>query len=161
MRYPAGISAGTEVDVPVRLIDIMPTVLEAAGLGASPDMDGGIHMEGTSLFPLLRGDEVEMEMRRGSEVYCEGALVSCVRTAWWKYIDSQGHNTLALYDMVNDPQEKHDLLSEREEIAQDMAGRLQSYTDLVRFYLEEHEGPTPIAVDEETRKRLRALGYVE
>jgi arylsulfatase A-like enzyme len=161
MRYPSAIPAGTEVDVPVRLIDVMPTVLEAVGLGASPEMDGGIHMEGTSLLPLLRGDEVEMEMRRRSEVYCEGALVSCVRTARWKYIDSQGHNTLALYDLVNDPQEKHNLLSEREEIARDMAGRLQSYTDLVRFYLEEHEGPTPIAVDEETRKRLRALGYVE
>jgi arylsulfatase A-like enzyme len=161
MRYPKAIPAGADVDVPVRLIDLMPTVLEAAGLSASPDEAEGIHMEGTSLIPLVGGNEVEIELREGSEVYCEGALVSCVRTNNWKYIDSQGHNTLALYDLLNDPGEKHNLFSEREDVARNLAERLRSYTELVRFYLEEHEGPTPIAVDEETRKRLRALGYVE
>jgi arylsulfatase A-like enzyme len=161
VSYPGAFSPGAAVDVPVRLIDIMPTILEAAGLEPSPVQTGGMHMEGTSLMPLLRGDEVELEMRMNSEVYCEGALVSCVRTDRWKYIDSQGHNTLALYDLVGDPQEKHNLLSEQEEVVHDLAARLRSYSELVRFYLEDHEGPTPIAVDEETRKRLRALGYVE
>lgn len=161
MRYPKSISAGVKIDVPVRLIDITPTVLEFAGLGASPDEIEATHMEGTSLVPLLSGDEVELEMRRNSDVYCEGALVSCVRTKGWKYIDSPGHNTIALYDLLTDPGEKHNLLSDREEIVKNLAARLESYAELVRFYLEEHEGPTPIAVDEETRKRLRALGYVE
>jgi arylsulfatase A-like enzyme len=145
----------------VRLIDIMPTVLEAAGLGASPDGFGEIHMEGASLLPLLGGDEIQLELRRDSDVYCEGALVSCVRTKRWKYIDSKGHNTVALYDLLNDPGETRNLLSEREDVALNMAAGLESYAELVRLYLEEHEGPTPIAVDEETRKRLRALGYVE
>lgn len=161
MRYPKAISPGAGVDVPVRLIDVMPTVLEATGLEASPYKGESIHMEGTSLMPLLRGDEAEIERRRASDVYCEGALVSCVRTDRWKYIDSQGHDTLSLYDLLSDPGERRNLLSEREDVALEMAGRLSRYTELVRLYLEAHEGPTPIIVTDETRRRLRALGYVE
>lgn len=159
MRYPKAAPAGEVVEEPVGLIDVMPTVLDLAGVepGAEPDL----YMEGRSLLPLLEGDEDESARRLKGEVYCEGALVSCVRTPGWKFIDSPGHNTLELYHLITDPGEKVNLFAHREEVAARMAARLDHYDELVRRYREAHPGPTRIAVDEETRKRLRALGYVE
>jgi len=157
MRYPRVIPEGTEVSAPVRLIDVMPTVLEAAGI--APEEGSGL--QGESLLPLIRGDENAYERRMRGEVYCEGALVSCVRTVSWKYIDSRGHDTYELYDLESDPHETVNLYEERPDVAVEMAGRLAKYRRLVEEYRAEHAPPVPIAVDQETRKRLRALGYVE
>jgi len=194
MRFPKGIPAGVRVDVPVRLIDVMPTVLDIAGiepdaLGAGGPSGGGepgagersegesaeaseglgqdetpqweFDFQGESLVPLVRGEEDAISARLEGDVYCEGALVSCVRTVRWKYIDSRGHNTYELYDLESDPRERVNLYTERPDLARSLAARLKSYDELVRRYCEEHEAPVPISVDEETRKRLRALGYVE
>lgn len=177
MRYPKVIPPGTSVGVQVRLIDVMPTILDVTGISPSEDAGGaspaassgsgadrgasGLDMQGVSLVPLLLGDEKELALRRAGDVYCEGALVSCVRTPSWKYIDSPGHDTLELYDLRSDPRERRNLYDERGDVAARMAVRLQWYEDLVRRYRDAHPGPTRITVDTETRQRLRALGYVE
>jgi arylsulfatase A-like enzyme len=177
MRYPKVIPPGTSIDEQVRLIDVMPTVLEVTGAydadapgsskGTAFAAAGGdslslnLDMQGRSLVPLVLGNREELARRRAGDVYCEGALVSCVRTPRWKYIDSPGHDTLELYDLVGDPGEKTNLYGERGDVAERMAARLKWYEDLVRRYREAHPGPTRITVDTETRQRLRALGYVE
>jgi choline-sulfatase len=165
MRCPKIIPAGTSVGEQVRLIDVMPTVLDVTGVydaGAAGDsLRLDLDMQGRSLVPLLLGDPEEVARRRDGDVYCEGALVSCVRTPHWKYIDSPGHDTLELYDLINDPRERTNLFDDRVEVAGRMAERLEWYEALVRRYRDEHPGPTRITVDTETRQRLRALGYVE
>ncbi len=219
IRYPKARAGGLRVDAQVRLIDIMPTLLEAAGLdyvdgpvpeasrvggvpgtagvgegegggGGYSGTDGsdrsagdgrtggggrsavteeiggsepgrGLDMQGRSLLPLIGEDGNGADVPWAGDVYCEGALVSCVRTPRWKYIDSQGHNTLELYDIEDDPGETINLIGRVDGVAREMAERLEGYAELVRLYRERHPGPTHISVDEETRKRLRALGYVE
>lgn len=210
MRYPKARAGGLRVEAQVRLIDIMPTVLDVAGLdyvdepvaeanrvgvapgttglgeregsgggtaGSVPNGGGGrpevtkeggggepgyrLDLQGRSLLPLIGEDGDEADLPWAGDVYCEGALVSCVRTPRWKYIDSQGHNTLELYDIQGDPGETINLIGRMDEVAREMAERLERYAELVRLYREKHPGPTHISVDEETRKRLRALGYVE
>jgi hypothetical protein len=84
-----------------------------------------------------------------------------VRTSRWKYIDSDGHNSLELYDLMTDPGERVNLFGRMEEQDRILAAILESYAERVRQYRREHPGPVPVAVDEETRERLRSLGYVE
>jgi arylsulfatase A-like enzyme len=163
MKYPGIIAAGTSIGAPVRLIDIMPTVLDIAGetgwgrSAAWPRLE----LEGRSLLPLFRGDEEELALRDRGNVYCEGAYVACVRTKLWKYIDSEGHNVRELFDLVADPGEKVNLFSQMEEQAGRFAAILEDYAERVRLYQEKHPGPTSTVIDEDTIKRLRSLGYVE
>ena len=49
VRWPAGIKAGTRSDALALNIDFAPTFIDAAGLPASPEM------QGRSLLPVLRG----------------------------------------------------------------------------------------------------------
>lgn len=59
MSYPREMKGGREIDVPVNLVDVMPTVLDYAGIGAT-----GVPMQGRSLAPLIRGEEREAWDRR-------------------------------------------------------------------------------------------------
>jgi arylsulfatase A-like enzyme len=163
MRYPRVIQPGTCIDAPVRLIDVMPTVLEIAEAGGAREPSGGPkpEMKGRSLLGLFLGDERELMARENGDVYCEGAFVACVRTSRWKYIDSKGHDSIELYDLMADPGEKVNLIAQMDEQAQRMASILEGYAEQVRQYTESHQGPTPIAVSDDTRKRLRSLGYVQ
>ena len=160
MRFPGVIPPGTCVDTQVSLIDVMPTAVEAAAVFGSktpPALD----LKGGSLLKLLMGDERWRAHRESGEVYCEGALVSCVRTEKWKYVDSQGHDTLALYDLEADPRERVNLIREMPEKALELAAVLAGHTERVRLYQEEHPRPTPLVLDRETREKLRSLGYVK
>lgn len=56
LKLPGNAEAGRRVDVPVRLHDLAPTVLDVLGLPGLPEVDG------RSLLPLARG-ETEAEVR--------------------------------------------------------------------------------------------------
>jgi len=160
MRLPGVIPPGTCVDAQVSLIDVMPTAVEAAeSFGSKPPPE--LELKGRSLLDLLAGEEPGRTQREGGEVYCEGALVSCVRTEKWKYIDSQGHDTIELYDLEADPRENVNLIREMPEKALELSALLAGHFERVRLYREKHPRPTPLALDRETREKLRSLGYVK
>jgi arylsulfatase A-like enzyme len=97
----------------VELVDLAPTLLEAAG---QPVHAG---MQGRSLWPLLAGDAADYEPR--TDVYCEhygtthhkpgqtGAYATMVRTERYKLVALHGEKFGELYDLQRDSRETHNL----------------------------------------------------
>jgi len=132
--------AGTRCDRPVCLEDIMPTVLELAGIAAPPDMDG------KSLVPVLRGqaDGVRAVLHaEHAPCYSPGQAYHFLTDGRSKYIWRPIDGSEQLFDLRNDPQECHDLGSAanratelagwRRRLCRQLAGRPEGFTDGMRL----------------------------
>ena len=105
IRWPNHFKAGLKVDALVEMIDLAPTLLEAASI---PKADG---MQGRSLIPLLTGqttkhrDSVYMEYLDANFTYPIKPMLTSVRTDRYKlnYCDHQEYGEL--YDLKTDPGE--------------------------------------------------------
>jgi arylsulfatase A-like enzyme len=133
MRGPQGFTGGRVIDSLVSQLDIYPTLMDVAGIEHPP------FLQGSSLMPLIRGEEEELHEDVFAEVTFHAAYEPqrCVRTDRWKYIrrfddypsivlsncdDSATKAVLVkagwgdqvvppeqLYDLVLDPAEAHNL----------------------------------------------------
>ena len=104
LSLPGGRHAGRIVRTPVSLVDVLPTLLDLAGV---PDEDR-TPVDGTSLLGLL---EEERPLRPVlSEYHLEKVHAPCfmVRRGRFKYIVVHGHDR-RLFDLETDPGELHDL----------------------------------------------------
>jgi arylsulfatase A-like enzyme len=154
MRAPAG-QRGRRVDAVVQHVDVVPTVLEAAGA------DVPAHVEGVSLWATVRdGGEPPADRLAHSYLDYEGRRGIAVQDGRWKLIEPLSRNFTPgreLYDREDDPGELHDL-SERLEVR---AGLLASAAagEMARHGtgLPEGEGPEFSGA---TREALEALGYI-
>jgi arylsulfatase A-like enzyme len=122
IRHPHGVGAGKRLRALVQTHDLMPTLLRLA----RARVPAGV--EGADLWPLVTG-----RLRRvRAEAYLGwyGGTV-CVRGPRWKYVRYIGARTEGkqdeLFDMVEDPGEKHNRLAEYPHRAADMAARLDRF----------------------------------
>jgi arylsulfatase A-like enzyme len=136
---------GRVVDALVELRDLPATLLDAAGIGSPP--------QGTaSLLPWVRG--------AGSGpsrpfVVSESLEQVAVRGAQWKLVADKARGELALYDLRTDPGETTNVA----------AGHPERVGELRRHLVAWRRGLVParrleVDVDEETRKGLEGLGYL-
>jgi arylsulfatase A-like enzyme len=143
VRAPGRLPAG-EVRGPCGLVDVLPTVLELAGLPASPDFDG------RSLLPLARGQAaghaiLAEEVRRDYEAshHTEMRLASARtdRAKWiatWRPLDKSVEEEV--YDLRADPGERTRLPSDAvsrfgkdfEDAVATMRERVKAYVPLPR-----------------------------
>jgi arylsulfatase A-like enzyme len=141
----------------VRLLDLMPTILDLCGCATS---DNGLM--GTSMASLLAQGESKYD---GSEVISEMRRDPwhriAVRTESFKYIwDSKRPDQPELYDLRTDPGEKQNV---RDHFPQKVS-QFQASVDAHRLRVAETEPATEVQrvkVDEEVARRLRDLGYLE
>jgi arylsulfatase A-like enzyme len=128
VRMPAGWPAGLEVGDFVRLLDLMPTIVELGGARA-PD-----RLDGRSLVPLLRG---QTPPNWPDSVYCEhhGEVWGyqsqrMVRTRRWKYVYNP-HDVDELYDLRDDPAEMSNLIEDPAQagVLGEMKARLLGWND--------------------------------
>ncbi|MBD3385544.1 sulfatase-like hydrolase/transferase [candidate division KSB1 bacterium] len=109
---PEMIPAGSKVGDLVQNIDIAPTLLDAAGLAVSGDMDG------RSVLPLLKGKAIPWRDAIYYEYYWERNFPQTptmhgVRTDRYKYIHYHGIWDIdELYDLKEDPNEMNNLIFE-------------------------------------------------
>ncbi|MEZ5292931.1 MAG: sulfatase-like hydrolase/transferase [Vicinamibacterales bacterium] len=144
---PPAVSAGV-VRGPARLVDVMPTVLDLVGVT-------GEAVSGRSLAPSFASGRVADD----PGVYFEALNASFTRhwapltgliAGGLKFIDLP---IPELYDLAADPSESRNLFEARRADATPIARRLNA--------LKAGAAPAaPQAVDRETERRLRALGYV-
>ena len=133
LRLPGKLPAGGRVRRQVSQIDIMPTLLELAGLGL-PD-----YVEGSSLLPLIRGETDLFREEAFAETTPAGwqslpgddREIWCLRTEQWKLIlntDSAGRSRrYELYDLAADPGETRDLYSPGHPAVMLLEAPLQAY----------------------------------
>lgn len=151
VRLP-GVGEGRAVDRLAQHIDLVPTLLDSLGLPV-PDA-----VEGRSLLPAMAGAEEGTEEDAAfSWLDVDGFRAGAVSTPAWRLLDERAPQVdRGLFDRRSDPREMRDLAADRPV----RAGYLRAL-----LLATEREGPRLEAgegeVDEELRKQLRALGYVQ
>jgi arylsulfatase A-like enzyme len=143
LRAKGRLEPGTVVEESVRSVDVLPTVLDLAGL---PVPDG---LAGESLLPALRGER-PFPSSAFAEERAHGFELVAVRRAGWKLVRGPGH--AELYHLEQDPLERRPLSLEPPE---PLRAELETFP--TRFPARERE---EAVLDSATLKHLRALGYV-
>ena len=168
IRFPHGQRGGQRVGSLVSLLDVLPTIFDFLG---EPGHSRGAR--GRSLMPLIRGDEPAEEddfqiisMRINTKKYyrpakeLRGDINLVVRHGDWKGIWNVEPKTLELYNLASDPGEQKDVSAANPQMALVMKLFARQY------YEECTEHAVPVLrrateLDEETRRDLRALGYLD
>jgi arylsulfatase A-like enzyme len=156
LRFPGRLPAGARVRAPVRLLDVMPTVLELVGLPAPPGI------QGRSLVPLITAGEpravgaVTSEFNDGRT---EGSFESIRRGGLTYIVDGRREQ---IFDHESDPEERRDLAPARGAELAALRKELALWQQECReLRAELGPGTETVAPDPATVDQLRALGYVE
>jgi arylsulfatase A-like enzyme len=118
---PGRIEEGSESTQLVSSYDFLPTLFDYLALSA-PEDD---HRVGESYAHLLDGKSGPWV----DEVYFEYEYVRGIRTKRWKYVERSSEWPSELFDLLNDPSERRNALSYRQnvEIIQDLQLRLRKF----------------------------------
>jgi choline-sulfatase len=133
LRWPGQLQAGQRISALTELIDLAPTLLDAAGAERYPGM------QGHSLLPLLRGepgafkrDDIYCEFYNANFSYRPGAHTTMIRNERYKLAVAHGQPTGELYDLQNDPHEHCNVWSDPANL-QTRAELLQKLCDRMAF----------------------------
>jgi arylsulfatase A-like enzyme len=142
IHWPVGaVRIAANVDQPVGLIDVAPTILDALGIPAPASFSG---------HSLIKGAPSEVF---SESVYARDAFgwapLRALRAGQWKYIDAPRSE---LYDLSRDSGEKINQVAAEPKIAADLKTRLTKYT---------LGPPKPAAGNPDAKNAaLRSLGYI-
>jgi len=137
----------------VRSVDILPTLLQLAGVSVPESVQGR-----SLLHTILDTDKKLEALASYAECYYPqyhfgwSRLLS-LRTGLFKYIDAPKPE---LYDLKKDPKELHNVIQEHRDIALRMKQELEAI-DRARSQAASLQ---PGSIDAETHEKLAALGYV-
>lgn len=153
IRPPGGYNEPKIINHPVTLVNLLPTILDYAGL---PEADS---IDGQSMKPLLMNPAcLSLPDYVISEAEFQGENVSSIRSGQWKLIVNNRENTRELFNLAEDPGEQQNLFSLHYQTANMLENQLQM---LLRG---KDNNPGDISPDleenEELRERLRGLGYL-
>jgi len=124
MSLPGYLSEGRKIREQVQQIDIMPTILDVAGIPIPPGVQGRSHV------PLILDAKTEKES--SAPVFAEtvyggyqateelpGTRWRCVRTDAWKLVEIESLLGVSyqLYDLLLDPKELQDVYDEKNQTA--------------------------------------------
>ena len=120
---------GRIIDNPSAHIDMMPTLLDFAGISHEGDMDG------ISLYPALMGSEAPPAERPLFFVWERGFPQRynnmAVRSGMYKLVGKFGHgvsaDSLRLFDLESDPFELEDLSAEQPDVKVQLQGMLDRW----------------------------------
>ena len=154
-----GLPAGESIDADVRLIDILPTVLDITGLPLTDDI------EGASLLPLIDGNGSDRAVYAEAMLY--GSTERSLSASGYKLMWDEQTGRYLLFDVTADAGELHDVLRYNRDTADTLATALTAWH--ARLYADYQirigESPdTTMISDEETEELLqmfRSLGYVD
>ncbi|GAA1718001.1 arylsulfatase [Isoptericola hypogeus] len=156
---PEGFASSNVVDEPVELRDVMPTLLDLAGLPVPEECDG------RSLVPLLRGEEADdwRPLIHGEHVLL-GQSLQWVTDGRTKYLWMSGDGHEQLFDLGADPHEEHNLAHDpasrdlletwRGHLAEALEGREEGFVSGGRLVT----GRPVVNILRHTRERLAAAG---
>jgi arylsulfatase A-like enzyme len=162
VRVPLLVRAPGRLDPGVRtrqvsLIDIFPTVLDAAGIELPAEIEGQSLLTADELPPRPAYSETLYEFF--PDLAAPGHELASLRHQGWKLVLRPGREEL--YDLRTDPNEKDDVAAAQPERLAEMRRAMNALRDRWPKGL----APEPLEIDPRERadheERLRALGYVE
>jgi arylsulfatase A-like enzyme len=151
IKWPNGFAAGVRVPDVVQQIDLVPTVLDRVGAAPGDDLPG------RSLHRLL-ASKAESEPAVWSYLRSDGREVESVTYRGRKLVRTLVYDrevaAFALFDLARDRSETRNLVDADRtafEFLEVLLRRSSPGPDLA---------PQPAAIDETTRRRLEAMGYL-
>lgn len=152
IRFPKAMKFKNRViHDPVRLMDIVPTLVDILNLKTEYIFDG------ESFKPLLDGSP---------EGYSDKYIISevsrkhlCIRKGRWKLFVNYTDNITELYDLHEDPAEKKNLYFMHKDVAEELGTVLQEH--LMKNSSTNREKPEKLEHNEEIKARLKSLGYMD
>jgi arylsulfatase A-like enzyme len=171
MRHPPSFSPGRRSQNVVSLVDIVPTVLDIAGLAdLYPELSGGSlvsprHSPERAVFAEndrpLNGIDLMRANYPDFDLATIDGRMRMIRTHQYKLIWKEDGST-ELFDLIADPEELDDLSEQAPELREKLLARLRSWmTSQELGGGGNAEPPRMQVMDPETRQQLRSLGYIE
>jgi len=150
---PGLIPEGKTITERVRLVDIMPTLLELLHLKKNKEI------QGVSLAGFIRGKEKPRDLPAYSEsFYAQYHFNWSSLQSWhdreWKYIKSTEPE---LYNLKDDAYEFTNLAKERTDIVGKMDAELEKFLKKTTSAEKEKK----VKADGQTREKLMSLGYIQ
>jgi len=150
IRWPDGRYAGRKVESPAQHIDLLPTILAAAGI-PSPRAYPGLDLR------LLAQTDAPVEREVSSDLSLAGTRISSLVARGMHLLVREHPDAGAeLYDLRRDPRELRNLADP----ASVQFGFLMSRLRTLNRYQSRDAAPRRLPVPNELDKQLRALGYV-
>lgn len=149
IHFPSGEKG--RIEEPVQLIDVMPTILEYAGIKNKHKM------EGISLLPIIRGKFSFMGQRvRLSEAGHAQTTFTIRKDDSWKLVLDKEGDTRMLIDLKNDPTDEGDCYRDHPVIAKDLETRLSEIisSQEIKPYFKPN-------LDSKSMEQLKSLGYIQ
>lgn len=149
---------GAVTDRSINLVDVMPTVLDIAGIRPPDTALGTSFWREESLFVWIKET---MTGGRGGESYSELDTKRSLKAIFslpWKYIHDFKTNTGELYNIASDSREKHDCAGDNPGLRDTLKNQLLRWADTSKRY------PTTkyeTELSPEFRETLKGLGYLQ
>jgi arylsulfatase A-like enzyme len=161
MVYPARLPKGIRVDEPVQLLDVMPTILEVAGIDTAP-----LLLQGQSLLPLIEGRGGESRIAFSEELTNfhgqDGPEVwASVFFHRWHILRTKSLGASVRFDLDADSGENVGESPDPElaKTSEQLMTRMKETNGEIRRAL--MGGALPgVQTSTETQERLRSLGYI-
>ena len=149
---PSGAGSGTLIETPVSLVDLFPSILSWLGVPVPQHIDGvPVPTEPVEGPDPGEARALYFETQVPESYYGWSPLRGVVMDGG-KYIDAPRPE---LYDLRADPEEAQNLLPESAQLAESHRQALASLTANAGL-----PAATPVELDAEDARRLRALGYL-
>ena len=175
--WPGRIEGGQRFSQPVSMIDVLPTVLDLAGL-PRPEV-----AQGQSLAPLLRGEDgweprpvILDEFRVDPETGVMSGLIEVIDGRWGAsleikpdpedegdllLIELDRPTPLLLYDLWNDPFCLHSLHAERPDLVEKYTAFLEAQWEAHQALGQRFTQSGEVALTPQQLETLRSLGYIQ
>ena len=114
IRFPKGEYGGQRLDALAQFHDVLPTILQAIGMGNNLET-----LHGRSLMPLIRGGGESI--RDAIVTGYHQAPDRCIRDKTWSYVRRPEGEPDELYNLMEDPKEQKNLIDEYPEEAARLA----------------------------------------
>jgi arylsulfatase A-like enzyme/tetratricopeptide (TPR) repeat protein len=144
---PGGAKGGARRDEPVSLVDIAPTILQAASVASATEMSGH-DLLSANRTGANRDVYAETEYPRSAG----WSPLQALTDGRWKTI--RGGSTSEVYDLAHDPAEAQDVSAAHPDVVRTLTTRME------RIRRTDSPSGSAAVVSDETAKRLRSLGYV-
>ncbi|HDT11209.1 MAG TPA: hypothetical protein ENN58_00575, partial [bacterium] len=161
IKFPSSKYKGTKVKPKVRLIDIMPTVLELYSIKYPKDS-----LDGESLLSLISGSETAdrsfISDLAYKDIYDPTPALIATNQGNIKVIvekSSTGIKNIETYDMENDPKEQsNNVFQKAVKVRSDILAFIEKYyTEKLKVQRKKGQ----VHLDEKMKEKLRALGYLQ
>ena len=150
MMAGPGLPEGVVIRDHVRIIDVLPTILDLNMIAASATF------EGVSLLPMLNGEDLILPVYMEGMLYgpSERALIAGNNKVMY---DTQS-DTYKLYDLAKDRREKRDIAGDDAERTAVMQAALTQWHEVVRASSAGNVADS--AEQERALEALKSLGYI-